>query len=103
MCLPESHSPAPGSNPPVRGRGRLRGPGSFAPVSSRLTIAACRRLCSWVETEKDLDGERLFSCSGCGSEWVASEGWTPVDHTGVVPEAVQAERRRGRGWQRGQK
>ncbi|HSE54563.1 MAG: hypothetical protein ACM3XQ_04830 [Nocardioidaceae bacterium] len=72
-------------------------------MSSRLTIAACRRLCSWGETEKDLDGERLFSCSGCGSEWVASEGWTPVDHTGVVPEAVQAERRRGRRWQRGQK
>jgi hypothetical protein len=64
---------------------------------TRLEIAACRRLCSWGPTERSLGGETLFACSGCGSEWVASEPWTPIDHTGVVPEAVQAERRRGRG------
>jgi hypothetical protein len=62
-----------------------------------LEIAACRRLCSWHDTGDLLDEERLFRCSGCGSEWVASQAWTPVDHTGVVPEPVQDERRRGRG------
>jgi hypothetical protein len=45
-----------------------------------------------------LDGERLFVCAGCGSEWVASEPWTPIDWTGAIPEPVQAARRaRGRG------
>ncbi|HEX6246590.1 MAG TPA: hypothetical protein VFZ64_01850 [Nocardioidaceae bacterium] len=67
-------------------------------MSRPLEIAACRRLCSWHDTETLLDGEHLFACSGCGSEWVASQSWTPVDHTGVVPEPVQVERRRrGRG------
>lgn len=62
-----------------------------------LEIAACRRLCSWSRTGGLLDDEPVFRCAGCGSEWVPSEPWTPVDHTGVVPEPVQAERRRGRG------
>lgn len=66
-------------------------------MSASLEIAACRRLCSWHGTDTDLDGEPLFRCNGCGSEWVASQAWTPIDHTGEVPEAVQAERRRGRG------
>ena len=71
--------------------------GSVDGMSAPLEIAACRRLCSWAETGRLRDGERLFACSGCGSEWVASEPWTPIDHTGVIPPAVQAERRRGRG------
>jgi hypothetical protein len=69
---------------------------SFETMSS-LEISACRRLCSWSDTGDRLDGERLFRCAGCGSEWVASQPWTPVDHTGDVPEPVQRERRRGRG------
>jgi hypothetical protein len=66
-------------------------------MAPRLEIAACRRLCSWRATDRVLDGECVFACGGCGSEWVASEQWTPIDHTGVVPDPVQAERRRGRG------
>ncbi|HSE10758.1 MAG TPA: hypothetical protein VLB29_18990 [Nocardioidaceae bacterium] len=70
-------------------------------MTSRLRISACRRLCSWGETPALLDGERIFACSGCGSQWVASEPWTPIDHTGVVPAAVQQAaqetRRRGGG------
>ncbi|HEX6878244.1 MAG TPA: hypothetical protein VF165_21480 [Nocardioidaceae bacterium] len=66
-------------------------------MTPRLEIAACRRLCSWDRSGTLLDGEPLFACSGCGSEWVPSEPWTPIDHTGEVPEGVQAERRRGRG------
>lgn len=66
-------------------------------MSARLEIAACRSLCSWEDTGRTLDDERLFACNGCGSEWVVSEPWTPIDYQGTVPEAVQAERRRGRG------
>ena len=66
----------------------------------RLEIAACRRLCSWSATGQRRDGERLFACSGCGSEWVVSEPWTPVDHTGEVPAAVQTERAAGRAAER---
>lgn len=66
-------------------------------MTSRLEIAACRRLCQWEPTDDALDGEPLFSCAGCGSEWVRSEPWTPIDCNGLVPDAVQAERRRGGG------
>ncbi|MEP7088812.1 MAG: hypothetical protein ABI776_01790 [Nocardioidaceae bacterium] len=63
-----------------------------------LEIAGCRSLCAWAETPERLDEEPLFACSGCGSEWVPSEPWTPVDYTGLVPAPVAAARRtRGRG------
>jgi hypothetical protein len=65
-------------------------------VPRPLVIAACRSLCSWHGTGERLDGEGLFACSGCGSEWVPSEPWTPVDYTGTVPDPV-AEARRTRG------
>jgi hypothetical protein len=61
-----------------------------------LRIAACRSLCSWQEAGERLGGEQLFACSGCGSEWVPSEAWTPVDYTGTVPAPV-AEARGLRG------
>ncbi len=67
-------------------------------MTRRLEISACRSLCSWQATGDTLDGERLFACDGCGSEWVVSEPWTPIDRTGTVPEPVQEARRtRGRG------
>jgi hypothetical protein len=67
-------------------------------VTRALQISACRSLCGWRATDETLDGERLFACAGCGSEWVVSEPWTPIDRTGVVPEPVQEARRtRGRG------
>lgn len=53
-----------------------------------LQIAACRSICGWRDTGHDLDGEPLFACSGCGSEWVPSQAWTPVDYTGEVPVLV---------------
>ena len=68
------------------------------PGSRPLEIAGCRSLCAWRDTAQTLGGERLFACGGCGSEWVPSEPWTPVDWTGQVPEPVQEARRdRGRG------
>ena len=63
-----------------------------------LEIAACRRLCAWQDSGRLLAGEPLFGCSGCGSEWVPSQQWTPVDYTGEVPAPVAAARRlRGGG------
>jgi hypothetical protein len=71
---------------------------TVAGMSRPLEIAGCRQLCSWAATDESLGGEPVFACAGCGSEWVASEPWTPIDATGSVPEAVQAVRRtRGRG------
>jgi len=61
--------------------------------SRRLEIAACRSLCAWHDTGEKLDDEPLFACEGCGSEWVPSEPWTPIDHTGTVPRPVLAVRR----------
>jgi hypothetical protein len=67
-------------------------------MSRALEIAGCRSLCSWHATGGRLDGEQLFACGGCGSEWVPSQEWTPVDSSGAVPEPVQEARRvRGRG------
>jgi hypothetical protein len=57
-------------------------------VSRPLEIAACRSVCSWLRTGARLDDEPLFECVGCGSEWVPSEPWTPVDYTGAVPAPV---------------
>lgn len=65
-------------------------------MSRSLTIAGCRSLCSWHETGERLDDEPLFACRGCGSEWVPSEAWTPIDYEGEVPGPV-AEARRTRG------
>lgn len=62
----------------------------------RLVIAGCQSLCSWHVSDDRLDGEQLFACAGCGSEWVPSEEWTPMDYEGVVPAPV-AEARRARG------
>jgi hypothetical protein len=64
-------------------------------------ISACRSLCGWQATGEQLGGEPLFACAGCGSEWVPSQPWTPVDYTGEVPgpvaEARSARDTRGRG------
>ena len=59
-----------------------------------LFISPCQARCSWSASGERLGDELLFACAACGSEWVASEAWTPVDWQGMVPEAVQAERAR---------
>ena len=87
--------------PTRSGTGQCRSPRparSLVRVTRPLEIAGCRSLCSWSATGEQLGGEPLFACAGCGSEWVVSEPWTPVDRTGQVPDAVQEARRtRGRG------
>ena len=78
--------------------GRRRPTGRYILSMPRpLRIAACRSLCRWDEAGEWLGDEQVFACQGCGSEWVASEAWTPIDSSGVIPQAVHEERRRGRG------
>lgn len=60
-----------------------------------LRQAACRSECSWSPSGRVRDGELVFECAGCHSEWVRSEPWTPCDADGTVPVAVMAERARG--------
>lgn len=60
----------------------------------------CQSVCVWQpsgqrwydQTAGELD---VFGCVGCGSEWVRTEAWTPIDADGRVPEPVAAERARG--------
>jgi len=70
-------------------------------MARSLVISSCVSVCEWRKTDTNFETEPLFACAGCGSEWVPSEAWTPVDADGHVPEAVQAAvqlaRRRGRG------
>ncbi|MDQ2781311.1 MAG: hypothetical protein M3Y26_02075 [Actinomycetota bacterium] len=57
-----------------------------------LAISPCLAECDWSTTGNVLGGELLFACDGCGSEWVVSQAWTPVDWRGLVPDAVRRER-----------
>ncbi|WP_411284452.1 hypothetical protein [Lapillicoccus sp.] len=59
-----------------------------------LTVSGCRSECAWSATGDVLGGDPVFDCSACGSEWVRSEPWTPIDAQGEVPDSVLAERRR---------
>jgi hypothetical protein len=71
-------------------------PGHHRPVQAH----ACLQICVWRPTgeiwrDADTGMLRVFACAGCGSEWVRTEGWTPVDANGVVPVEVAAERAAG--------
>jgi hypothetical protein len=56
-----------------------------------LAISPCRVLCDWSDTGASYEGQPLFRCAGCGSEWVHSERWTPRQHDGTVPAPVLAQ------------
>ncbi|MFY9915524.1 MAG: hypothetical protein WAK18_12705 [Nocardioidaceae bacterium] len=65
----------------------------------RLAVWPCRSSCAWRPTGttwSTVTGEELplFACTGCGSQWVRTEAWTPIDAQGSVPSAVAQERRR---------
>ncbi len=51
----------------------------------------CQSRCDWTPTGAERDGRLVFACSGCGSEWVRGEGWTPRNLDGGIAAAVQAE------------
>ncbi|MBA3310760.1 MAG: hypothetical protein H0U28_12055 [Nocardioidaceae bacterium] len=57
----------------------------------------CQSICVWVATGEVWAADEgqpmaVIGCAGCGSEWVRSEAWTPIDAGGVVPGEVVAER-----------
>jgi transposase-like protein len=60
-------------------------------MAEQLVQAPCRADCDWAETGQQRAGLPLFRCAGCGSEWVRSEAWTPVQADLTVPAAVAAE------------
>ena len=56
-----------------------------------LTIEPCRKICDWDRVGGTYAGLPLFACTGCGSEWVRSEPWTPRRWDGAIPDSVRAE------------
>ncbi len=61
----------------------------------------CQSVCVWTRTaEVWSDAEHgdlpLFACAGCGSEWVRTEPWTPIDAAGTIPDEVAVELARRR-------
>lgn len=65
----------------------------------RLEIWPCQSICVWQPTGQIWRDDRyddlvVFACRGCGSEWVRTEPWTPIDSNGAVPTQVADEARR---------
>lgn len=59
---------------------------------SRLATRPCMQVCRWLPARGEtLDGLPLFRCRGCGSEWVRTEPWTPVDADGGRHGSLVAE------------
>ncbi|MCP2170315.1 hypothetical protein [Goodfellowiella coeruleoviolacea] len=58
---------------------------------TELAAHPCRSRCAWRPTRRELAGLPVLACQGCGSQWVRSEPWTPIDHDGRIPDAVRAE------------
>jgi len=56
-----------------------------------LAANPCLLVCDWTATGVLRDGLPLFSCSGCGSEWVRTQAWTPARADGTVAPEVAAE------------
>lgn len=70
---------------------------SFAQQPRPVEAYPCQSVCVWRATgDVWLDARsgalRVFRCAGCGSEWVRTEAWTPVDAAGGVPSEIAAER-----------
>jgi len=57
-----------------------------------LAANPCRSLCSWHATPAQFEGEQLFACRGCGSQWTVAEAWTPIDYNGNIPAQVKSAR-----------
>lgn len=55
----------------------------------------CLSLCDWSPTGEVRDGDLVFACAGCTSEWVRTEGWTPRNLDGSIATAVTEEISRG--------
>ena len=56
-----------------------------------LAVRPCRQLCDWGPTPRRHDGLPLFACTGCGSQWVRTEPWSPRQADGSWPPGVREE------------
>jgi hypothetical protein len=56
-----------------------------------LATHPCRQQCRWRGTDAVRDGEPVFACTACGSQWVRSQPWAPIDCDGTRDAALQAE------------
>lgn len=54
-----------------------------------LRVSPCRSLCDWRPSRAQREGEALFACTGCGSQWVRSEPWSPRQADGSWPDGVR--------------
>jgi hypothetical protein len=66
------------------------------PGTRVLAAEPCQSVCVWTRTGESVvdaagDAAAVFACSGCGSEWLRSELWTPIDADGHVPPEITAE------------
>lgn len=60
-------------------------------MSEELAHFPCQGKCSWSPSNKTFQGEPLFVCGGCSSEWVPSQPWTPKNYDGeIAPEVAVA-------------
>jgi hypothetical protein len=61
-----------------------------------LVVNPCRQQCRWRPTTHVLAGEQVFGCTSCGSQWVASQPWAPVDADGTRHPTLTDELARAR-------
>ncbi|MGO4957248.1 hypothetical protein ACTQ49_08245 [Luteococcus sp. Sow4_B9] len=61
-------------------------------MTRELKMNDCKGTCDWQPTDELSDGQRIFACTPCGSEWTSDQGWTPRNADGEVPAAVAAEK-----------
>ena len=52
----------------------------------------CQGKCDWHATSASYEGQPLFRCTGCQSEWTSAERWTPRNADGEVSAEVLAAR-----------
>lgn len=51
----------------------------------------CQSKCDWTPSGEVRDGDYVFACSGCTSEWVRSEGWRPRNLDGSIAAEITEE------------
>lgn len=79
------------------GGGHTRPMSEPLPGARVLAAEPCQSVCVWTRTEESVavgavgDRAAVFVCTGCGSEWLRSELWTPIDADGHVPPEITAE------------
>jgi hypothetical protein len=63
--------------------------------SPQLRVQPCRGECEWREApardRRRVEELLLFACRGCGTQWLRSLAWTPIDADGTIPEEVRQE------------